>query len=226
VLELKRILARRGAASTPAELETLARRIAAGQEISRNLAALRAAGARVRYHSLDVRDGQAFGALIDRLYAEHGRIDGVIHGAGVIEDKLLVDKSRVSFDRVFDTKVMGALTLAAKLRPDVRFVVFFSSVSSAFGNRGQADYAAANDVLDKLACQLDRRLAGRVVSVNWGPWDSAGMVGPELRREYARRGIGLIPLARGSERLLAELRASVRGDSQVILMSAEPEAMS
>jgi hypothetical protein len=51
------------------------------------------------------------------------------------------------------------------------------------------------------------------------------MVGPELRREYARRGIGLIPLARGSERLLAELAASVRGDSQDILMSAEPEAM-
>jgi acyl transferase domain-containing protein/NAD(P)H-dependent flavin oxidoreductase YrpB (nitropropane dioxygenase family) len=225
-IELKRLLATRGDCATPLEVEQRARAILAEREVRTNLAAIERAGGRVRYHSVDVRDAPAFGGLIDALYEEHGAIAGVIHGAGVIEDKLLVDKTRGSFDRVFDTKVRGALTLAEKLRPDVRFVVFFSSVASAFGNRGQTDYAAANDVLDKLAVQLNERLDGRVVSINWGPWDSAGMVSPELRREYGRRGIGLIPLAHGSKQLLAELNANGgANESQIILMNAEPEAM-
>jgi NAD(P)-dependent dehydrogenase (short-subunit alcohol dehydrogenase family) len=174
---------------------------------------------------VDVRSTRAFGKLIDGIYERHGRLDGVIHGAGVIEDKLLEHKTRESFDRVFDTKVKGALTLIRKLREGVSFVVFFSSVSSAFGNRGQTDYAAANDLLDKLAHHLNHKLAGRVLSVNWGPWDSRGMVSPELRREYARLGIGLIPLASGPDRLLAELGQAGTAPAQVILMSAEPAAL-
>ena len=226
-LSLKRLLAQRGEGSTPSEVDARAREILAEREVRATLKAIEDAGSSVNYHSVDVRDAASFGKLLDKLYKEHGKLDGVIHGAGVIEDKLLVDKTRSSFDRVFDTKVRGALTLAERLRPDVRFVVFFSSVASAFGNRGQTDYAAANDVLDKLAAQMNERLDGRVVSINWGPWDSAGMVSPELKREYGKRGIGLIPLERGSERLLAELIANggAENESQIILMNAEPEAM-
>jgi NAD(P)-dependent dehydrogenase (short-subunit alcohol dehydrogenase family) len=222
---LKRLLAGRGTAATPAELDRLARGLLARREIDRTLRAIRDTGCAVRYHAVDVRDASAFGRLIDDIYARHGRLDGVIHGAGVIEDKLLVDKTRESFDRVFDTKVQGALTLADKLRDGVSFVVFFSSVSSAFGNRGQVDYAAANDVLDKLAHHLNDRIDGRVVSVNWGPWDSRGMVTPQLRREYERHGIGLIPLAAGPDSLLAELGAGDKKHAQVILMSADPHAL-
>ncbi len=120
--------------------------------------------------SVDVRDAAAFGALVDALYARHGRLDGVIHGAGVIEDKLARDKTSESFARVFDTKVNGALAIAKHVRADVGFIVFFSSISATFGNRGQADYAAANDSLDRLAVTLKRRLPARVLSINWGPW--------------------------------------------------------
>jgi NAD(P)-dependent dehydrogenase (short-subunit alcohol dehydrogenase family) len=222
---LKRVLAARGVASTPAELEQIARRVAAEREIRQTLQAIRDAGGQVTYHAVDVRNARAFGKLIEGIYERYGRLDGVIHGAGVIEDKLLVDKTRESFDRVFDTKVKAALTLARKLRDGVRFVVFFSSVSSAFGNRGQTDYAAANDLLDKLAHQLNDKLDGRVLSVNWGPWDSRGMVSPELRREYERAGVGLIPLSIGPDCLLSELGADSEKHAQVILMNAEPAAM-
>ena len=53
---------------------------------------------------LAVSDAAAFGALLDELNSAGG-ITGVIHGAGVIEDKLLRDKTPESFDRVFETKV-------------------------------------------------------------------------------------------------------------------------
>ena len=208
----------------PIEVERRCAQILAAREIRHTLAAIEAAGATVNYTALDVRDIELFGAFIQQLYAQYGRIDGVIHGAGVIEDKLWRDKSADSFQRVFDTKVRGALMLYNLLRSDVKFVVFFSSVASAFGNRGQIDYAAANDVLDKIALALRARLHGRVVSINWGPWADTGMVSPALEREYARQGIGLIALRDGIAALLRELADSQRSATQVVLMCGTPKS--
>ena len=69
-------------------------------------------------------------------------IDGVLHGAGVIHDQRFELKTVESFDRIVETKVGGALTLLRHLRPGVRWVVLFGSVSGRFGNPGQTDYAA------------------------------------------------------------------------------------
>src|SRR5205807_413074 len=104
----------------PAAIEAECARILAAREIRATLAALERAGAAVAYHRADVRDPIAFGALIDGIYAKHGRLDAVVHGAGIIEDKLLRQKTRESFERVYQTKVAAALTLAGKLRPDVK----------------------------------------------------------------------------------------------------------
>jgi NAD(P)-dependent dehydrogenase (short-subunit alcohol dehydrogenase family) len=181
-------------------------------------------GVDVNYHSVDVRDHEAVCSLVETIYEKRGRIDGVIHGAGVLDDRLMADKSAASFERVFDTKVIGAQALVERLRSDTQFVVFFSSVSGAFGNRGQVDYAAANDALDKLAFCLQQRIDGRVLSVNWGPWADTGMVNAALEREYRRRGIGLIPPDAGIRALLEEL-SSIQGPTQVVLMCADPSAM-
>ena len=111
----------------------------------------------------------------------------------MIHDKLLRDKTPESFDRVLGTKLDGALNLARLLEPDaLRFAAFFSSVAGRFGNRGQSDYAAANEALNKLAIWLDRRWPGRVVSMIWGPWSGVGMVS-DLEGHLGRRGLGMIP---------------------------------
>jgi NAD(P)-dependent dehydrogenase (short-subunit alcohol dehydrogenase family) len=207
-----------GTIRAPAEIEQLCARTLADREIRATLAAL---GDRAAYHVVDVRT-PAFGELIDELYRRHGRIDGVIHGAGVIEDKLMRHKTPESFERVFATKLAAARTLVERLRDDVKLVVLFSSISGAFGNRGQADYAAAGDALDKLAWSLQRKISGRVVSIDWGPWSGTGMAA-DLEREYSRRGIGLIDPDRGVEALLAELH---RGrEAQVILTATDPRAL-
>src|SRR5205085_352588 len=102
--ELRRLLISQGERD-PAGIEAACSRILGAREIRATLAAVQEAGAVATYHPVDVRDAAGFGALIGALYARHGRIDGVIHGAGVLEDKLLRDKSGESFARVFDTKV-------------------------------------------------------------------------------------------------------------------------
>ena len=94
-----------------------------------------------------------------------------------------------------------------------------------FGNRGQVDYAAANDALDKIAWWLGARVEGRVLSVNWGPWQGTGMVSAELAREHARRGMGLVPPDAGVAALLDELRIGSAKDRQVVLMCGDAEPL-
>ncbi|MFO0586971.1 MAG: SDR family NAD(P)-dependent oxidoreductase [Polyangiaceae bacterium] len=217
--ELRRAIIAHKKARDPASIEALASKVLAAREIRATMRDLAAAGASAEYHAVDVRDPAAFGALLDAVYERHGRIDGVVHGAGVLDDRLLAQKTRDAFDRVFDTKVASARTLASRLRPGVAFIAFFASVSGAFGNRGQIDYSAANDALDKLAWWLSARLPAKVVSLDWGPWGGAGMISPELAREYERRGVGLIDPSLGAESFLDEL---LHGGTapQVVLMNA------
>jgi acyl transferase domain-containing protein/NAD(P)H-dependent flavin oxidoreductase YrpB (nitropropane dioxygenase family) len=209
----------------PAEVEAELKRILKTRELLGNLAFLRENGVEVEYHAVDVRDAEVFGQLIDHIYARLGRIDGVLHGAGVIEDKLIRDKSEASFDAVYHTKVVPALTLARKLRFDsLKFLVFFSSVAGRFGNVGQCDYSAANEVLNKLADRLSLEYPNvRTVSINWGPWDS-GMVNDELRRLYSTRNIHLIPVATGTS-LFVEALGYPLGQAPELVITASLDSI-
>jgi acyl transferase domain-containing protein/NAD(P)H-dependent flavin oxidoreductase YrpB (nitropropane dioxygenase family)/NAD(P)-dependent dehydrogenase (short-subunit alcohol dehydrogenase family) len=210
-----------------ADVEHAYRHLMAGRELRANLTALQATGATVYYHAVDVRDEAAFGQLLDVVYAQFGRLDGVIHGAGILEDKLLADKEAASLQRVISTKIDSAFLLSRHLRPEtLRFLVFFSSVSGRFGNKGQGDYAAANEVLNKLAHLLDRQLPSRVVAINWGPWAGSGMVTDELRRQFAARGVDLIPPAVGCQALLDELCYGRKGEVEVLFGGASIHSMS
>ena len=222
---LLRSLSSDGKPAALSEVEAAYQRLLREREIRVNMERLRRTGATVEYHPVDVRDEAAFGALIDGIYGRFDRLDGVIHGAGVVEDKLIKDKTVDSLRRVLSTKVDSAFVLSRMLRPDsLKFLVFFSSVSGRFGNRGQGDYAAANEVLNKLAVLLDRDWPGHVVSINWGPWD-AGMVSDELRRQFQQRGVSLVPIDVGCQRLVEELSAGSKGEVEVLICGEDNQVM-
>ena len=209
--------------SKPAAVEAAYKRLLKDREIRGNLEAIRATGAKVEYRAVDVRDAAAFGGLIDELNAAGG-IAGVVHGAGVIEDKLLRDKTPESFDRVFGTKVDSALTLARKLDPErLKFFSLFASITSRYGNRGQSDYAAANEVLSKLACDLDRKWPGRVVSIAWGPWSEVGMVA-DLEKHLVARGLKLIEPAVGAGFAVDEVIYGTKGEPEVVVAGGTEHA--
>ena len=158
----------------------------------------------------------ALARVLDGWRARHGELVGLIHGAGLIKDKLIRHKTVESFDRVLETKLDGALNLIRLVRGDaLKFTVLFSSIAGRFGNVGQSDYAAANEILNKLAHWLDRRWPGRVVSVIWGPWSGVGMVS-QLESHLGRRGLGMISPEAGGSLLIDELRHGRKGDVEVI----------
>lgn len=209
--ELRAALAARGGRK-PAEINRAAELLLAQREITATLAELEALGGRARYRSVDFREPGAVLQAVKEIHAEHGRLDGVVHAAGVIEDRLVAEKSAESFQRVYGTKATGAdalLTALEELPAAPAFTVLFGSISAVLGNRGQVDYAAANDALETLGAAFAARTGHRAVTVHWGPWAPSaahsGMVGAELAREYARRGIRLIDPEEGTAALLREL---------------------
>jgi NAD(P)-dependent dehydrogenase (short-subunit alcohol dehydrogenase family) len=215
------LTARLRASSTsvkPAAVEAALQRLLKDREIAQSIESLRRTGASVEYYSVDVRREEAFGELIDRIYAEHGRLDVVIHGAGIIEDKLIRDKTPESFDRVVHTKADSAFLLSRKLRPEsLQCLLLMSSVTAAFGNRGQADYAAANGIMNGLSVILSAQWPARVVAMNWGPWAQSGMVSEEVRQQFLTRGIQMVPLDGGAQAALREIEAGPQSDPVVAM---------
>lgn len=215
--EIRGYLIKSGKFTSPAEIEKETTKIFKNNQILRTIRDMELLGNTIIYQSLDLCDEEGLSNLISSIYEKYNRLDGVIHGAGLLEDKLFKQKTTSSFGRVFDTKVKPLRVLAEQLRTDCQFVVLFSSIASVYGNKGQTDYAAANSVLDDYANALNKRLKGKVISINWGPWKGAGMVSSTLESEYERRGISLIPLDEGKEIFLNEIKYGT--ESQVLIMS-------
>ncbi len=208
------------------DVEQRVRTVQAQREIGRTLDEIAAAGGDAAYRTLDCRDEAAVRRLVADVRTRHGRIDGVVHAAGVIADRLMTGKDVDSFRTVFDTKVNAAsalLTGLADIRP--RFVAFFGSISALLGNRGQTDYAAANDALDLIGEQWHATTGARALTVHWGPWAPAaehgGMVTPELAREYERRNVSMIDPDEATAVLLREL-AYGAPDVTSVLYAASP----
>ncbi|QWF83715.1 type I polyketide synthase [Amycolatopsis sp. CA-230715] len=192
------------------EVERQVRAVLARREIAHTVDEIRRAGGEPGYQRIDVRDGAAVRRLVEEVHARHGRLDGIVHAAGVIDDKLMSEKDGESFRTVFGTKVDGAVALldaVTRLPEPPKFVTFFGSIAAVLGNRGQTDYAAANDALDVLGALWAERTGNRALTVHWGPWapSAGGMVSEELAREYARRDVKLIDPDEGAACLLAEL---------------------
>ena len=208
----------RSEAATLPVLESRYQHLLKEREVRRTIERVGAAGGRALYRAVDIRSEGEVDAALAWALSELGRVDVVVHGAGVIEDKLVAQKSPESFDRVFDTKVDGAFLLSKRLpQAGVKALALFASAAGTFGNRGQCDYAGANEVLGELAESLNREWPGRVFSISWGPWEKTGMVSAELRREFEKRGVALIPVDEGCRRFDAELRAGNAKDAQVVI---------
>ncbi|MGH1552488.1 SDR family NAD(P)-dependent oxidoreductase [Streptomyces sp. L7] len=174
--ELRAALAGQGG-RTPAEINRTAELLLAQREITATLDELAALGSEARYHSVDFREPDAALQAVKEIHAEHGRLDGVVYAAGVIEDRLIAEKTTESFQRVYGTKTHGAETLLSALEElpnGPAFAVLFGSISAVLGNRGQVDYAAANDALESLGTAWSARTGHRALTVHWGPWAPTG----------------------------------------------------
>ncbi|WP_020659973.1 type I polyketide synthase [Amycolatopsis benzoatilytica] len=148
---------------------------------------MRAAGAEVEVVAADVSDAADLARVREVLIGRFGRLDGIVHAAGVAGGQMIEAWDRGEAERVLGPKLLGTSLLRSAfgdLSPD--FLVLCSSTSALAGAPGQVDYSAANAYLDACASAVDGWPARRL-SVNWGRWLEVGMaVETEVPREWQR----------------------------------------
>ena len=215
-----------GKTVTPMDLNKQTHQILSGREIKSNLEAMRQAGSDVRYIVADVTSEADVSNALKAIRKQWGGITGIVHGAGVLADKLIAEKTLEQFDRVFNTKVKGLEALLNATSKDALSVIcLFSSIAGRTGNMGQSDYAMANEILNKVgdAEAITRKGECSVKSINWGPWDS-GMVSPLLKAHFKEVGIPLIPVDVGVKRFVKEITEDAPENIEVVIGPAPPDS--
>lgn len=162
------------------------------------LAAIRLRGTEVVAESVDVSNDEALRAAVRRARSAAVPLRGIVHSAGSLDDAVLRAQSRTHLEHVFGTKVRAVSILDEVTRPDaLDWTVYFSSVAGIVGSPGQANHAAANVFMDRLAGE--RSADGRpTVSIAWGAWSEIGAArDASVQRRAAARGLETLSPATG-----------------------------
>lgn len=190
-----------GERATPLAIKNWVDRHLAQIEVAANLETLRKLGSEVELVAADISNDAALADVLAKIKSSYTDIDLVLHGAGSEESRLLVDKDVHAFSRMFRPKARAGLRILQQLKPK-RFISM-GSVAGRFGNAGQADYSAANEVLAALA-----RGSTNILNISWTAWDDVGMaVRGSTKQILTSAGVDMLPVAVGA-RLGADLCAS------------------
>ena len=171
------------------------------------IAEIERGGTAVHVMPADITDPAEVRRVLERIAADLPPLKGIFHTAMVLEDRLLVDLDRGTLDRVLRPKVLGGWNLHHESRGlTLDHFVLFSSLSSVFGHAGQANYSAANALLDGLAHHR-RALGLPATVVNWGHVGEVGYLAQrdELSARLERQGVLSFSLRQATDCLAAAI---------------------
>jgi NAD(P)-dependent dehydrogenase (short-subunit alcohol dehydrogenase family)/acyl carrier protein len=185
-----------GERATPVMVD---KEIAALERSQAALAAIQAvkgAGGTAHYYSVNLMDTAAVALVMKDVADRHGRVDVLIHAAGLEISRNVPDKKQSEFELVFDVKSDGWFNLIAGIgKMPLGAAVVFSSVAGRFGNSGQTDYSSANDLLCKCISNFRLSRPGTCgIAIDWTAWSGIGMAArgsiPAIMKQA---GIDMLP---------------------------------
>ncbi len=198
----------KGKKPTPAAIDKMLLAIERQEAALRARESVEAAGGKAYFNAGDLRDAEFVQKVMDEIRGRHNKIDVLVHAAGLEISRSLADKDPDQFNLVFDVKADGFFNLlrAAKGMP-VGATVVFSSVAGRFGNSGQTDYSAANDLLCKVTSSLRRwRPETRGIAIDWTAWGGIGMATRgSIPKIMEMAGIDMLPAESGVPTVRREL---------------------
>ncbi len=158
------------------------------------IAVMQEAGAEVRMVRGDVSDAQDVSRVLKEIESSMPPLKGIIHGAMVLDDGLLIHLTPKRFKRATAPKIHGAWNLHQQtLGKSLDFFILFSSVANVVGNPGQANYVAANAFLESLAqYRRGQGLSGQVI--HWGPLSGVGVAARQQGLIKRLEGQGLMSI--------------------------------
>ncbi|MCP4966259.1 MAG: SDR family NAD(P)-dependent oxidoreductase, partial [bacterium] len=206
-----------GEKATPAIVERHLADIERRHAALSTIQAVESFGGTAVYHSVNLMDGAAVTAAMERISSDHGKVDVLLHAGGLEISRLLPDKDRKEYDLVFDVKADGWFSLIKGLgNTPIHSAVVFSSVAGRFGNNGQSDYSAANDLLCKFASSM-RNGDTLGVAIDWTAWGDIGMATRgSIPSVMKAAGIDMLPAAAGIPIVRREVTGRTHGGEMVV----------
>jgi acyl transferase domain-containing protein/NAD(P)-dependent dehydrogenase (short-subunit alcohol dehydrogenase family) len=200
----------RGERATPALVEKELATLERAQAANKAIAAVRAAGGTAYYFSVNLTDADGVAKVMQQVRERSGRIDVLLHAAGMERSHFLADKDPREFDLIFDVKSDGWFNLLHAIGDmPLGATVAFSSIAGRFGNAGQTDYSSANDLLCKITSSFrTSRPATRGIVIDWTAWGGIGMATRgSIPKMMEVAGIDMLPPEAGIPLIRRELTA-------------------
>jgi hypothetical protein len=210
---------KRGERATPALVEKELASLERAQAAQTAIDAVRAAGGTPHYFSVDLTDADAVAKVLEQVRQRSTHIDVLLHAGGIERSHSLADKDPREFDLVFDVKSDGFFNLLRAIGEiPLGATVVFSSIAGRFGNAGQTDYSAANDLLCKITSSFrTTRPATRGIAIDWTAWAGIGMATRgSIPKVMQLAGIDMLPPESGIPLIRRELTAGMTRGEVVI----------
>ena len=131
-------------------------------------------GSNVLVLSADVSDKKELAEAFDRAEEMFGKIDGVIHGAGVSGNRSVRTIPETGVEECnwhFEPKVFGLQNLSEIIASrNIDFCLLLSSLSAVLGGLGFTAYSAANNYMDAFVRKNNRNNKTFWQTVDWDGW--------------------------------------------------------
>ncbi|GAP15606.1 polyketide synthase module [Longilinea arvoryzae] len=218
--EIVRRLSESGERATPSKVEARLAAIERAAATLETMAQIEKSGGKAVYLACDVTNPQAVEQAVQQVLSAEGKVDVLVHAAGIDHSRKLESKPADEFRQVVAVKAGGFFNLwktleAHKALPG--FVAVFTSVAGRFGNTGQTDYSAANDLAGRMAAAIHAEHPEiRAAALDWGAWAEVGMASRGyIPRLMQMAGIEMLDPRQAAPLVRAELLAGA--DSEVVL---------
>ena len=211
-------------AGTPEIIEQQLQSFLQQREVRRLIRELRAAGSNVCYFAVDSTDASALEAVLAQVRSQWGGVAALLHASASREESRIEGKTDAQVAQVLRSNLLGVEHLLALTKQDpIQLIGFLSPSLHESGSAGHADYAMANETLNRIACaEAHRRGANCVIrSINWAFCDD-GTVSSQTEESLSAQGIQMIPRAQTGRVIVDEFSNNSRGDIQVLLAPRRP----
>lgn len=185
-------------------------------------------GTNVVYKQADIAQKRDVDKLIQDIVEHYGKLNAIIHSAGVIRDNYIIKKTETEIREVLASKVNGTINLdKASEGLSLDFLILFSSIAGSLGNPGQVDYAAANAFMDHFSdyrndLVVSNKRSGNTLSINWPLWEEGGMQVSTHVESLMKQNMGMLPM-KSSIGIESLYHAYASGKSQVMVINGDEE---
>jgi amino acid adenylation domain-containing protein len=181
-------------------------------------------GGEILVFSSDVTDKEKMQEVVDLAMKQWGKINGVIHAAGVPDGSIIQRKKPGDIEPVLAPKIKGTLVLDAVFQDmdsPLDFIIYCSSLHSFLGKMGQVAYAAANEFLDAYAYYKNLNCPDQtyIVSINWDAWQEVGMAADAVSNKqgiFPTEGLEVFKRILGSKNKFFQVAVSVSDLNRLI----------